>query len=159
MLALGDQPEAERAFRRELAINVNDFESNLELGSMRKNARDFENAIVYLTRAVAIHPQDLTSRKLLASLRIQTGETEEAVRLLEGVVKDAPDAVDAHVQLATAYNRLKRKGDAEREQAEVDRLNREIQAKQAAANAAERKAGTPPAPAAPGATPGEGNPK
>jgi tetratricopeptide (TPR) repeat protein len=164
LLALGDQAEAQRAFGRELAVNVNDFESNLELGSLRKNAQDFEGAAAYLARAVAIHPQDLTSRKLLASLRLQTGQTEEAARLLEGVVTDAPDAVDAHVQLATAYHRLKRKADADREQAIVDRLNRDIQARQAAANAAGRAASAPaatapnPAPA-PAVVPKEGNPK
>ena len=35
-----------------------------------------------------------------------------------------------HVQLATAYNRLKRKADADRERAIVERLNREIQEKE-----------------------------
>ena len=46
--------------------------------------------------------------------------------MLEGIVEEAPDLVEAHVQLATAYNRLKRKEDAQREQAIVDRLNAEI---------------------------------
>ena len=32
--------------------------------------------------------------------------------MLEAIVKEAPDAVEVHVQLATAYNRLKRKDDA-----------------------------------------------
>ena len=32
--------------------------------------------------------------------------------MLESVAKEAPDAVEVHVQLATAYNRLKRKDDA-----------------------------------------------
>ncbi len=40
LLGLGDQAEAERAFRKELSVNVNDFESNLMLGSMRKSAQD-----------------------------------------------------------------------------------------------------------------------
>jgi len=132
MLGLGDQAEAEKAFRRELAVNVNDFESNLMLGSMRKSAQDFDNAAMYLARAVAIHPGDLTARKLLATLKLQTGAVEEAVQMLEQVIADAPDSIDAHVQLATAYNRLKRKDDANREREIVDRLNRELQAKQAA---------------------------
>ena len=38
--------------------------------------------------------------------------------------------VEVHVQLATAYNRLKRKDDADRERAIVDRLNAEAAAKQ-----------------------------
>ena len=50
--------------------------------------------------------------------------------MLEAIAKDAPDLVEVHVQLATAYNRLKRKDDADREKAIVDRLNAEAQAKQ-----------------------------
>ena len=38
--------------------------------------------------------------------------------------------VEVHVQLATAYNRLKRTDDAQRERAIIDRLNAEAQAKQ-----------------------------
>ena len=102
------------------------------LGSMRKSAQDFDGALTYLNRALAIHPKDLTARKLLASLKLQMGAIEQAVALLEQIVTEAPDAVDAHVQLATAYNRLKRKDDADRERAIVDRLNREIQEKQSA---------------------------
>jgi tetratricopeptide (TPR) repeat protein len=134
LIGLGDQAEAERAFRKELSVNINDFESNLMLGSMRKNAEDFDGALTYLNRALAIHPKDLTARKLLASLKLQMGAIEEAVALLEQIVTEAPDAVDAHVQLATAYNRLRRKDDADRERAIVDRLNREIQEKQSAVN-------------------------
>ncbi len=151
LLGLGDQVRAERAFRKELTVNINDFESNLMLGSMRKSAQDFDAALTYLNRAIAIHPNDLTARKLLASLKLQTGAIEEAVAMLERVVAEEPDAVDAHVQLATAYNRLKRKDDADRERAIVDRLNREIQEKQSAVN--DNRAGnstpdpsTPPSP-------------
>ena len=72
----------------------------------------------------------MTARKLLAALRLQTGKVEEAAAMLEEVVKDAPDLVEAHVQLATAYNRLKRHDDAAREKAIVDRLNAEAAAKQ-----------------------------
>ena len=134
LLGLGDQAEAERAFRKELSVNVNDFESNLMLGSMRKSAQDFDAALTYLNRAIAIHPKDVTARKLVASLKLQTGAVAEAAAMLEQIVAETPDAVDAHVQLATAYNRLKRKDDADRERAIVDRLNREIQEKQAAVN-------------------------
>jgi hypothetical protein len=49
--------------------------------------------------------------------------------MFESIVKEAPDLIEAHVQLATAYNRLKRKDDADRERAIIDRLNAEAQAK------------------------------
>jgi protein O-GlcNAc transferase len=130
MLALGEQEAAERAFREELDLNINDFEANLQLGYMRKAAQKFEDASTYLERATTIRPNDLAARKLLASLRLQTGQVDEAVRMFEAIVKEAPDLIEAHVQLATAYNRLKRKEDAQRERAIIDRLNAEAQAKQ-----------------------------
>ena len=130
LLALGEAEAAERAFRAELAANSNDFEANLQLGNLRKSAGRFDDASLYLERAISIRPTDLTARKLLASLRLQTGRVEEAATMLEAIAAEAPDMVEVHVQLATAYNRLKRKDDAERERAIVDRLNAEAQAKQ-----------------------------
>jgi tetratricopeptide (TPR) repeat protein len=130
LMLLGEPDAAERAFRRELQVNVNDFEANLQLGNIRKSAHRFDEAASYLERATTIRPDDLAARKLLASLRLQTGRVEEAVAMLESIVKEAPDAVDVHVQLATGYNRLKRKEDADRERAIIDRLNAEAQAKQ-----------------------------
>ena len=41
---LGEQDAAERAFRQELDLNVNDFEANLQLGNMRKSAQKFAEA-------------------------------------------------------------------------------------------------------------------
>ena len=109
---LGEQDAAERAFRKELELNANDFEANLQLGNLRKDAQKFAEASTYLERATTVRPADLTARKLLATVRLQTGRVEEAVRMLETIVKEAPDAVEVHVQLATAYNRLKRTDDA-----------------------------------------------
>jgi tetratricopeptide (TPR) repeat protein len=130
LMLLGEPDAAERAFRKELEVNVNDFDANLQLGNIRKMGQRFSEASAYLERATTIRPNDLAARKLLASLRLQTGRTEEAVAMLETIVKEAPDAVDAHVQLATGYNRLKRFDDAKREREIVDRLNAELQAKQ-----------------------------
>jgi tetratricopeptide (TPR) repeat protein len=130
LLALGNQEEADRAFQRELATNINDFHANLQLGNLRRRTERFGEAAAYLERAVAIRPADLAARKLLADLRLQTGRTEEAVELFESIVQEAPDLVEVHVQLATAYHRLKRPEDATRHQAIADRLNAEAQAKQ-----------------------------
>jgi protein O-GlcNAc transferase len=130
LLALGEQEAAERAFRRELEVNINDFEANLQLGNVRRGTQKFAEASTYLERAMTIRPADITARKLLASLRLQTGRTEEAAQMLESIVTEAPDLVEAHVQLATAYNRLKRREDAQRERQIIDRLNAEAQAKQ-----------------------------
>ena len=126
---MGEYDLAERAFRQELALNINDFEANLQLGYMRKTSQKFDEASAYLERAMTIRPNDLAARKLLASLRLQTGDVDEAVRMFESIIQEVPDLIEAHVQLATAYNRLKRKDDADRERAIIDRLNAEAQAK------------------------------
>jgi tetratricopeptide (TPR) repeat protein len=130
LMLLGEPDAAERAYRRELEFNPNDFDANLQLGNLRKSAQRFAEASTYLERATLIRPTDLSARRLLGSLRLQTGRNEEAVTLLESVAKEAPDVVEVHVQLATVYNRLKRKADADRERAIVDRLNAEAAAKQ-----------------------------
>jgi tetratricopeptide (TPR) repeat protein len=129
--SLGDPDAAERAFRRELDLNVNDFDANLHMGNLRKDAQRFAEASTYLERAVTIRPANVNARRLLATVRLQTGRNEEAVELLEAIVKEVPDLVEAHVQLATAYNRLQRKEEAERERSIIDRLNAEAQKKQA----------------------------
>lgn len=130
LLALGAQDTAERALLQELDQNVNDFEANLQLGNLRKSSQRFEDASRYLERATTIRPADLTARKLLASLRLQTGRTEEAVGMLEAIVRDAPNLIEAHVQLAIGYGRLERTKEANREREIIDRLNREAQSKQ-----------------------------
>jgi tetratricopeptide (TPR) repeat protein len=129
LLALGEHEAAEQAFRQELDVNINDFEANLQLGNVRRSLQKFSEASTYLERATTIRPNDLTARQLLASLRLQTGRVEEAATMFEAIVKDAPEIIEAHVQLATAYNRLKRKDDAERERAIAERLTAEAQAK------------------------------
>src|SRR4029079_18442553 len=90
-------------------------------------------------------PAHSPARTLAASLKLQTGAVDEAVTMLEEIVKEAPDMVDAHVQLATAYNRLKRKDDADRERALVEKLNQANQAKESgAAVPAPNPSGPPP---------------
>ena len=130
------RPRGRRSARsgRSCELNINDFEANLMLGSMRKNAQRVRRRARPISSARwRFAPSDLTARKLLASLRLQTGADRGGGRACsKRSSKEAPDAVDAHVQLATAYNRLKRKDDAERERAIVDRLNAEAQAKQPA---------------------------
>ena len=59
LLALGEPEAAERAFRRELELNVNDFEANLQMGHIRRNAQRLDDASVYLERANTIRPGDL----------------------------------------------------------------------------------------------------
>ena len=98
---------------------------------MRKSAQRFAEASIYLERATTIRPSDLAARKLLASLRLQTGKVEEAVAHARGDRRRRrPTSSRSTCSSRPPTTGSKRKEDAQRERAIVDRLNAEPQAKQ-----------------------------
>jgi tetratricopeptide (TPR) repeat protein len=132
-LSTGDRETARTAFQQELAINPNDFESNLYLGLILKEDREFAAARSHIDRAILLRPDDPGARYQLATIMLASNapkETIEAAALLEKLVAESPNFVEAHVSLATAYYRLKRKEDGDRQRDIVAKLNAEAQARQ-----------------------------
>jgi tetratricopeptide (TPR) repeat protein len=136
LLSSGDSASAARQFQLALAQNPNDFDANLQLGGIRQRDQQFDAALTYLARAASLRPNDLATRHAMASVYLAQGKPESALPLLEAVVKEAPDYVDARVLLATTYYRLKRREDGDRERAEAARLTAEQQARQPGARQA-----------------------
>ena len=130
LMMTGNTDAAQEAFRRELTVNPNDFDSNLQMGILRKQDQHHDEALAYFQKAFMVRPNEPNSRYYIASIEVAGGKFEPARQRLEEVVKDAPDFVEAHVMLATVYYRLKRKADGDRHQAIVNKLNEERQAKQ-----------------------------
>jgi tetratricopeptide (TPR) repeat protein len=130
LVRMGDTEEAMAAFRRELEINPNDFDSCLQMGVLLKKGQKLDEARDFLWRALTLRPNEPNARFFLASLDVAQGKLNEALPALEHLVKDAADFVQAHVMLATVYYRMRRKADGDREQAIVNKLNAERQAKQ-----------------------------
>jgi tetratricopeptide (TPR) repeat protein len=128
LLNQGDRERAAKAFQEELAKNPNDFESNLYLGLSLKEDQSHEEALKYFQRAASLRPRDLNVSYNIATVKLAMGETVEAQQILERVVKEAPKFVEAHVSLATAYYRLKRKADGDRQRVIIEKLNAERQA-------------------------------
>jgi tetratricopeptide (TPR) repeat protein len=128
LLAVGDREAGMREFRLEIEQNPNDFDSNVYLGSLLKQDDKFDEALAYLERARMLRPSDLNVQYYTGSIYVALGRFEDARQILKNVVKEAPDFVEAHVSLATAYYRLKRKEDGDREKATILRLNAERQA-------------------------------
>jgi tetratricopeptide (TPR) repeat protein len=126
----GDTDAAAKAFRRELENNPNDFDSNLQMGILLKQDQKPDEARPFFERALLVRPNEPNARFYLASLDATEGKLKEALAKLEPLVKDAPDFVEAHVILASVYYRLRRKADGDREQAIVNQLHAERQAKQ-----------------------------
>jgi tetratricopeptide (TPR) repeat protein len=149
LLDTGNRDQAMQAFRRELEVNPNDFDSNLYLGVVLKQEQKFDEALGYLRRALQIRSQALNARYQIGSLYVSTGNLAAAQRILEELVKEAPEFAEAHVSLATVYYRLKRKADGDREGAIVRKLTAEAQAHTMKATAGKQQEDSGPTSAEP----------
>ena len=125
----GDAKDAEPAFREALKINADNFEANLYLGAILYKRRDTDEAKTYLDRALALNPKDYLARYESALLKSTSGDNEAAAQMLEQLVKDDPDWLEPHVELANLYYKLHRPQDGAREREIVDKLTAEQQSK------------------------------
>jgi len=129
LMRLGDTEKAKVAFKTELASNANDFDSNLYLGVLLRQDKQFDEARSYLQRAIQLRPREQYARYHLAAVYAAAGKPGDALPLLEGVLKEYGDFVEARVLLASVYYRLNRKEDGDREKAIIQKSNAEQQAK------------------------------
>ena len=124
----GDLKDAESAFREALKTNPNDFTANLYLGAMLYKRRQLEEAKIYLDRALQLNPSSSMARYETALMESVSGDYAAAARNLEIVVKNDPNWLDPHVQLATLYYRLHRPEDGAKQRQIVQQLTAKQQA-------------------------------
>jgi tetratricopeptide (TPR) repeat protein len=117
-----------QCFREELAIDPNEFGSNLYLGVLLNQGEKYKEAIPYLAHAHQVRPDDPAVRYQIAIGQIGMGKLEQARGSLEALLKDSPNFLDAHVSLARLYYRFHMKPEGDREKAIVDKLNAEVEA-------------------------------
>jgi Flp pilus assembly protein TadD len=134
LLGTGDTAGATQAFRQELALDATNFVANLQLGALTKQDQQYEQARLYFERALRSRPGDPGVRYELAAIDLATGSVDRARTALEELVKESPQFLEAHVTLATAYYRLKRKEDGDRERMTVQKLTAQNQAKEPGVN-------------------------
>jgi tetratricopeptide (TPR) repeat protein len=152
LMGTGRRPEATEAFRRELESNPNDFDSNLYLGLLLKDAGDLDLSFDHLKRAARLRPEDARVLYGLGGLHLAAGRIDEAEKALLLVAEKAPTYAQAHVLLATVYYRQKNKEEGDRHKAIAQRLHAEKQAQEPGASdelgPAYRGEDPPPDPAA-----------
>ena len=85
---------------------------------------DLEKAKLYAQRSVETSPGDFATHIALGRVKLEADDAEGAVRELEFAIRLAPQVPEAHFSLASAYSRLGRKADADRERAEFQRLKK-----------------------------------
>ena len=128
LLSTGDQAGAQEAFEHALRDDPNNFDANLRMGLLLRKDEKYDEALKYIRHSLEIRPGDVGVRYQMASIELSVGQVEQARAHLESLVAEAPNFTEAHVSLATAYYREKRKADGDRERAIVEKLNAEKQA-------------------------------
>ena len=124
-----DWAGAAAAFRAELDIDPNHYESNLLLGTLLREGGQVDEALPHLERAARLRGDDLAVKFSLGAAYLATERLEEARRLLEAVGQAAPGHLPTQMQLAVLYTRLGRPEDAVQARANVMRLTKEADAR------------------------------
>jgi tetratricopeptide (TPR) repeat protein len=114
MLA-GDTHKARESANRALRLDARRFEASQVLGEACIQERDYEAAIPPLQRALQAQPLNLKVRLLLGTALSRTGRDQEALPLLDSVLKGGyPDEKGSlHYLLGSVLRRLGRAKDSE----------------------------------------------
>ena len=109
-------------YQEDLKQNPRDAEAMVRLGDIQADAGNDEAAATEYRQALAVAPGNEDASIGLARTFTEQDEPAKAVPLLQAVIADDPTSVDAHFRLSTAYRRLHRMADAQRELNEYQRL-------------------------------------
>ena len=123
LLFTGDPDGAATAFRKQLASDPNDYDSNLRLAQILFQRRQFTEARPLYERALRVRPGSAEADYGVAELDLAERSSEQARQRLEKIVARWPSYAAAHRALSIAYQELGRKPDAARERAAADKLD------------------------------------
>lgn len=95
--------EAAAEFQRALELDARDEYANLNLGNLARSASDFEGAIKYYRRQIAIKADDAEPHGGMAIAMLALGRDEEAAPEIKRAIELAPADYRFLVQLAHFY--------------------------------------------------------
>jgi tetratricopeptide (TPR) repeat protein len=114
--------DARAAFEAELTRTPKDVSSLCYLASMDEKEAKLESARQRLDVALSVDPTSPDANWLLGKVLIAQGRPAQAVRPLQIAVSSDPLDPQKRYQLARAYQQIGRREDAERELAEMKRI-------------------------------------
>jgi tetratricopeptide (TPR) repeat protein len=115
---------ARREFEAELTLNPADAVAEYQVAQILNTQEKKTQAAVHFERAAALRPDFPEALIAVAKLRSEAKRFDDAVVLLERAVKLQPRLEAAHYSLMMAYRNAGRSADAQREKAELDKLQR-----------------------------------
>jgi tetratricopeptide (TPR) repeat protein len=124
LLLTGDPDGAAVAFRKELARDPNEFESNLKLGSILQFRKQLTEALPYLEQARRLRPASLEAQNAVAKTYLALNRWGDAQVAYERLLVAAPRFGEAHSALAGIYEHLGRHADAAREKTAAARADK-----------------------------------
>jgi len=107
--------QASQEFQTELQISPRNSQAMLELATIDIDKGKLQEAMSLSQQAVQIDSANPETHRVLARALQAGGQTKASAQELESAGKLAPENAAIHFQLATAYQRLGRKQDAQRE--------------------------------------------
>ena len=116
--------EARRQFEAELALNPSDAVAEYQVGEILTAGQNKPEAAAHFERAAELRPDFAEALIAVAKLRLEAKRFSDAVALLERAVKLQPRNESAHYNLMMAYRDAGRDADAEREKAEIEKLQK-----------------------------------
>jgi superkiller protein 3 len=116
--------QARKEFEAELALNPSDAAAEYQMGQALTAEQRKSDAAPHFERAAELRPDFAEALIAVAKLRSDAKKYAEAIALLERAVNLQPRNETARYNLMVAYRNAGRTADAQREKAELDRLQK-----------------------------------
>jgi tetratricopeptide (TPR) repeat protein len=119
--------DARREFEEELKINPRNAGAEYVLGEMARQAKAWAQASDHFANAARLNPAFADAHIGLGRSLISDSKYQDAIRPLEQAVKLQPENPVAHYHLATAYRRVGRTEEADRESVAFKQMSERAQ--------------------------------
>jgi len=116
--------QARQEFEAELALNPSDAVAEYQVAQILNAEQKKPEAATHFERALALRSDFPEALIAVAKLRLDAKQYAGAIALLERAVKLQPRNETAHYNLMMAYRNAGRAADAQREKAELDKLQK-----------------------------------
>ncbi len=109
------QAEAEKDFEAAEANDGDDAKAECGLGGIALSQSDLDHASTHYQRAYKLNPNEIEAQLGLARLLMMRQRPQEAITYLRAAIQTDPLNSEAHYRLASAYKRLQKDDQAQKE--------------------------------------------
>jgi tetratricopeptide (TPR) repeat protein len=108
-------PEAAEQFQDELNLNPGDLDALYHLGFVNQQQSKIDDALALYMKVIAADPNYANAQYEAGKILLDRGDFSNATDHLQVAVQLSPDKDYIHYQLQSAYRKLGRTADADRE--------------------------------------------